>query len=130
MMAAFLDSLGIGHEDGLISEENVANMDPEKLRTAAAELATKYPPEDVSLYFKTLVSQDPDTWGNARRAHDGDSHSFESALTSAAARLPDSIAPLIIPLPSQARMFPGEHHAAAGRATRPQARVERGSKTA
>ena len=63
MMAAFLDSLGIGHEDGLISEENLPKPDREKLRTAAAELAATYPPEDVSLYFKTLISQDPDTWG-------------------------------------------------------------------
>jgi hypothetical protein len=63
MMAAFLDGLGIAHEDGLISEENVSKPDPEKLRTAAAELTTKYPREDVELYFGTLVSQDPDTWG-------------------------------------------------------------------
>lgn len=63
MMAAFLDGLGIAHEDGLISEENVSKPDLEKLRTAAVELATKYPREDVELYFGTLVSQDPDTWG-------------------------------------------------------------------
>ena len=64
MMGAFLDSLGITHEDGLISEENVIKPDPEKLRTAAKELATKYPQPDVSLYLRTLVSQDPDTWGS------------------------------------------------------------------
>ena len=64
MMGAFLDSLGIAHENGLISEENVTKPDPEKLRTAAAELATKYPQADVSLYLRTLVSQDPDTWGS------------------------------------------------------------------
>lgn len=63
MMAAFLDGLGIAHEDGLINDENVSKPDPEKLRTAAAELATKYPREDVELYLGTLVSQDPDTWG-------------------------------------------------------------------
>jgi hypothetical protein len=63
MMAAFLDGLGIAHEDGLISEENASKPQPERLRTAAAELATKYPPEDVELYFATLVSQDPETWG-------------------------------------------------------------------
>lgn len=62
MMGAFLDSLGIAHEDGLISEENVAKPDNEKLRAAAAALAETYPPEDVALYFSTLVSQDPDTW--------------------------------------------------------------------
>jgi len=64
MMGAFLDSLGIAHENGLISEENVTKPDPEKLRTAAADLATKYPQADVSLYLRTLVSQDPDTWGS------------------------------------------------------------------
>jgi hypothetical protein len=63
MMAAFLDGLGIAHEDGLINEENVSKPDPGKLRSVAAELATKYPREDVELYFATLVSQDPDTWG-------------------------------------------------------------------
>jgi hypothetical protein len=61
-MAAFLDSLGIAHEDGLISDENMTKPDPASLNTAAADLATRFPKEDVSLYFKTLVSQDPDTW--------------------------------------------------------------------
>lgn len=64
MMAAFLDSLGITHEEGLITEENVSKPDPEKLRAAAADLATKFPPADVALYFSTLVSQDPDTWSD------------------------------------------------------------------
>lgn len=62
MMATFLDLLGIPHEDGLIAEETVAKPDTEKLRTAATQLAEKYPPADVSLYLSTLVSQDPDTW--------------------------------------------------------------------
>ena len=63
MMGAFLDALGITHENGLITDENVAAPEPEKLRAAADDLASKYPAEDVSLYFSTLVSQDPDTWG-------------------------------------------------------------------
>ena len=63
MMGAFLDSLGITHEDGLISEENVTKPAAEKLGTAAAALLSTYPQEDVTLYFSTLVSQDPDTWG-------------------------------------------------------------------
>ncbi|MBA2302228.1 MAG: hypothetical protein H0W08_06295 [Acidobacteria bacterium] len=62
MMAAFLDSLGIAHEDGLISEENVTAPDADKVRAAAAELTGTFPPEDVGLYFSTLVSQDPETW--------------------------------------------------------------------
>ena len=63
MMAAFLDALGIAHANGLISEENVTRPDAAKLGAAAAELMTKFPAEDVTLYFSTLVSQDPDTWG-------------------------------------------------------------------
>lgn len=62
MMAAFLDALGIAHEDGLIADEKVAAPDAGKLKTAAAELSGKYPADDVSLYFSTLVSQDPETW--------------------------------------------------------------------
>ncbi len=64
MMGAFLDSLGIIHEDGLISEENTTKPEPDKLRAAAEELATQYPQPDVSLYLSTLVSQDPETWGS------------------------------------------------------------------
>jgi hypothetical protein len=63
MMGAFLDLLGITHEDGLISEENVTKPDAVQLKAAAAELSSKYPKEDVALYLSTLVSQDPDTWG-------------------------------------------------------------------
>ena len=62
MMAAFLDALGIAHEDGLINEENVPAPDAERIRTAAAALTERFPADDVSLYFNTLVSQDPETW--------------------------------------------------------------------
>jgi hypothetical protein len=63
MMGAFLDALGIVHQNGLIKDETLAKPDREKLGAAAADLAGKYPAEDVALYFSTLVSQDPDTWG-------------------------------------------------------------------
>jgi hypothetical protein len=62
MMGAFLDLLEIPHDNGLINEENIAKPDAEKVKQAAKDLATKYPPEDVSLYLATLVSQDPETW--------------------------------------------------------------------
>src|SRR6187397_1049222 len=62
MMGAFLDLLGIAHEDGLISEENLPKPDDAKVKQAAKDLAEKYPAEDVSLYLATLVSQDPETW--------------------------------------------------------------------
>lgn len=62
MMGAFLDLVGITHENGLISEENVPKPDAEKVKAAARELATKFPADEVSLYLATLVSQDPETW--------------------------------------------------------------------
>ncbi len=63
MMAAFLDSVGVTHEEGLITQEQVAKPETGKLQAAAAEVASKFPPADVALYLSTLVSQDPDTWG-------------------------------------------------------------------
>jgi hypothetical protein len=61
MMGAFLDALGISHENGLIKDDAV-KPDAEKLGPAATELAGRFPPEDVSLYLNTLLCQDPDTW--------------------------------------------------------------------
>jgi hypothetical protein len=63
MMAAFLDRLGITHENGLINEENATKPDADQLKSAAADLSAQFPKEDVALYFSTLVSQDPETWG-------------------------------------------------------------------
>ena len=62
MMGAFLDLIGIAHENGLISEENVPKPDAGKVKQAAQDLAAKFPAEDVALYLATLVSQDPETW--------------------------------------------------------------------
>lgn len=63
MMGAFLDALGIAHEDGLINEEHVEKPSAEALAAAAEGIAAAYPSEDVRLYFLTLLLQDPDTWG-------------------------------------------------------------------
>jgi hypothetical protein len=63
MMGAFLDALGIKHEEGLISEEDIQPPDPAKLKAASTTLAASYPAEDVNLYLSTLTWQDPDTWG-------------------------------------------------------------------
>jgi hypothetical protein len=62
MMAAFLDSLGIEHENGLIQQDDV-KPDPAKLASAVAALSQGFPEGDVSLYLNTLLCQDPDTWG-------------------------------------------------------------------
>ena len=63
MMGRFLDELGIAHEEGLIADENVTAPPQERLAAAAKALTAAFPPEDVSLYFSTLLWQDPDTWG-------------------------------------------------------------------
>jgi hypothetical protein len=62
MMGAFLDALGIAHDNGLISDELEAGVSAEKLKAAADAIAGAYPPDDIRLYFQTLVLQDPDTW--------------------------------------------------------------------
>jgi hypothetical protein len=63
MMAAFLDGLAIKHEDGLIAEDTAPKPDAATLQKAAADLKAKFPADDVALYFETLISQDPETWG-------------------------------------------------------------------
>ena len=62
MMGAFLDALGIAHDNGLIQDDGVA-PDPAKVGAAAATLAKEFPPDNVSLYLNTLLCQDPNTWG-------------------------------------------------------------------
>jgi len=62
MMGAFLDALGIAHEDGLIQQDDV-KPDASKIPGAAAQLAQQFPSDDVRLYLNTLLCQDPDTWG-------------------------------------------------------------------
>jgi hypothetical protein len=63
MMGAFLDALGIAHEEGIIAADEVKPPSPDALGKAAKTLAASYPAADVSLYLSTLVWQDPDTWG-------------------------------------------------------------------
>jgi hypothetical protein len=62
MMGAFLDALGISHDDGLIADEEVQPPSAEKLREAARAIGASHPAEDVSLYLSTLMWQDPETW--------------------------------------------------------------------
>ena len=61
MMSAFLDALGIAHENGLIQDEGVT-PDPTKIGPAASKIAQEFPEENVSLYLNTLLCQDPGTW--------------------------------------------------------------------
>lgn len=62
MMGAFLDALGIAHENGLITAEDMPTPAPEKIAAAAKTLAAAFPADAVALYLNTLLTQDPDTW--------------------------------------------------------------------
>jgi hypothetical protein len=65
MMAAFLDALGITHDNGLINEDDV-KPDAVRVPVAAGTLAAAFPADDVRLYLNTLLCQDPETWGALR----------------------------------------------------------------
>ena len=62
MMGAFLDALGIAHDNGLIRGD-AGPPDPAKMAAAAAAIAREYPAPDVALYLNTLLWQDPAAWG-------------------------------------------------------------------
>ncbi|MCC7031869.1 MAG: hypothetical protein IT179_03440 [Acidobacteria bacterium] len=66
MMGAFLDALGIAHEDGLIKDESPQAPDEATLDKGVAALGAAYPKADVARYFWTLLWQDPETWGGLK----------------------------------------------------------------
>jgi hypothetical protein len=63
MMGAFLDALGIAHDEGLITEESPTAPAADTLDEAVKTLTAQYPKADVARYFWTLLWQDPETWG-------------------------------------------------------------------
>src|SRR5690242_3082869 len=52
MMGAFLDALGIAHEDGVIQADDV-KPDEGKLASSVDQIAAAYPQADVALYLNT-----------------------------------------------------------------------------
>lgn len=62
MMGAFLDALGIAHEDGLIAAEDTPPPNAATAAAACKVLSEKFPADRVALYLNTLLTQDPDTW--------------------------------------------------------------------
>ncbi len=63
LLSAFLDALGIAHDQGVLAAEEIKAPSPEALKEAAGKLREQFPHDDVELYFLTLLVQDPDTWG-------------------------------------------------------------------
>ncbi len=64
MMGAFLDALGITHDNGLITAEDLAPPDTAKLAEGVRTLKGAFPADAVRLYLHTLVLLDGDTWAN------------------------------------------------------------------
>jgi len=81
LMAAFLDALGIAHEDGLISAEDVPAPESSRLATAVQAIRASFPPPDVDLYLRTLVTIDPDTWGGIETLGEKSEDTGEKTVT-------------------------------------------------
>jgi hypothetical protein len=64
LMGAFLDALGITHDNGLITADDVAPPDEARLSKAVAAVKTAFDPADVDLYLRTLTVLDTGTWAN------------------------------------------------------------------
>ncbi len=65
MLVAFLDALGLPHEDGVLKDDSTTPIGLEDLKKACAALSSE-PPSAVRIYLNTLWLQDPDRWAHAR----------------------------------------------------------------
>jgi hypothetical protein len=62
LMGSFLDALGIAHEQGVITAEQVEAPPAERISKAVEAVRASYPADAVDLYLQTLVAVDGDTW--------------------------------------------------------------------
>lgn len=62
LMSAFLNALGIAHEDGLITEDQVAPPAADRLAAAADAIKDTFDAGDIDLYLRTLATLDGETW--------------------------------------------------------------------
>ena len=69
LLAAFLDALGLPHEEGLLKEEaeSAPAITEDAARHAVGALST-FPREHVLTYLNTLVLQDPERWAALEHA--------------------------------------------------------------
>jgi hypothetical protein len=71
LLGAFLDSLSLPHEDGVLNEEADAAppVTPEQAKAAVGALGS-FPAGEVRTYLNTLWLQDPERWGALEGASD------------------------------------------------------------
>ena len=68
LMGAFLDALGIAHEEGLITADEVRAPEVDAIGAAVARVKAAFPADDVDLYLRTLAALDGDTWAKVDAA--------------------------------------------------------------
>ena len=68
LMGAFLDAVGITHENGMIAEESVPAPPADKLASAIKKVRETFSRQDVDLYLHTLATLDGDTWAGMDEA--------------------------------------------------------------
>jgi len=67
MLTAFLDAVGLPHEDGILKEEaDAVALDESRLRAGVDALKGKFDEAAIRTYLNTLWLQDPDRWGGLR----------------------------------------------------------------
>src|SRR5437899_8503894 len=71
MLADFLDSLGIPHQEGVV-EELPPSMDDAKLRAAVDTLLAKHPSEAVAVYLHAFNEMNQAAWPNLKPMLEGD----------------------------------------------------------
>jgi hypothetical protein len=70
LLAAFLDALGLPHDDGILKEEEEGEASPPSADATARAVAalSAFPRHEVETYFNTLWLQDPERWANLETA--------------------------------------------------------------
>jgi hypothetical protein len=64
MLVAFLDALGLPHEEGLLRDEAAGAVDAEAARGGVQVLLERFPADQVRTYLNTLWLQDPERWAS------------------------------------------------------------------
>jgi len=62
LMSAFLDAVGIAHENGLITAEHVDAPDRARIAAAIDKVRASQPAADLEIYLRTLAALDGETW--------------------------------------------------------------------
>jgi hypothetical protein len=72
LLAAFLDAVGLAHDQGLLAEDGAPEpVAEDAARRGVAALLAAYPPDHVRTYLNTLFLQDHDRWEALERAAAG-----------------------------------------------------------